>query len=81
MLKDTRLYQLVEPITKALEDNRQADIRPFLDGLSSAEIARLIDAMPKETRQLVWPYVSTEQVGEVLLSTHKKLRLPVYYHR
>lgn len=74
MLKDTRLYQLVEPITKALEDNRQADIRPFLDGLSSAEIARLIDAMPKETRQLVWPYVSTEQVGEVLLSTHKKLR-------
>lgn len=80
MPQNTKLYQQADLIAQVLEDDEQADIAPLLVGFAPPEIARLLDSMPTETRQLVWPYVSTEDMAEVLLAAHKDLRRELARH-
>ena len=80
MPQNTKLYQKADLIAQVLEGDSQADIAPLLVGFTPPEIARLLDSMPTETRQLVWPYVSTEYMAEVLLAAHKDLRRELARH-
>lgn len=58
----TRLHQL----NKALESGTYIQIRHMLNGLTPAEIARLIESMQPNARLILWRLINTEASGEVL---------------
>ncbi|MFA7680454.1 MAG: magnesium transporter [Pigmentiphaga sp.] len=56
------------PIVEALvQRQHDAELAAFLDDLHPADVAFILESLPKEERQLVWQLVKSERNGEILL--------------
>jgi len=67
---ETRLAQL----TEALESGRMRRLKPMLHSLHPAEIALLLESIPRAKRELVWRLVPDEDHGETLLHVNDEVR-------
>lgn len=57
-----------------LHEGTLAQVERELHELHPAEIAHLLEALPREQRQAVWNLVSTEQEGDILLQVNDDVR-------
>ncbi|NND69348.1 MAG: magnesium transporter, partial [Halioglobus sp.] len=53
-------------LTSALESGTFVDVRRMLNGLSSADVAHLLESSPPKFRHALWQLVEVEAEGEVL---------------
>jgi magnesium transporter len=69
-LKDTRLAALRE----ALQSGTLRQAQRMVSTLHPAEIALLIESMPRRQRELVWELIGPELEGDVLLELNENIR-------
>lgn len=79
-------YKLVDGLVRLQEDQRHhlaksivqkqnfAGLQNMLDKLHSADIARILEALPLEDRLILWRMVTSERDGEVLLEVSDAVR-------
>lgn len=70
----TKLNELASIISKRMDVEPAFNFAPLLADLSSSEIARLIEALPREFRSALWSGLSSAHKGEVLLYLHRDIR-------
>lgn len=63
-----------ETLLQLLEDKNTAQITSLLEEMHPADIAHWLESLPSEQRNFVWPLLSTENTGEVLLHLNEELR-------
>lgn len=63
--------QVLQTLIEA-EDTEQIDA--LLDEMHPADIAHWLESLPSNERELVWPLLSSEIIGEVLLHLNDELR-------
>ena len=68
MVED-ELELLRQEVSAALETDDQAAISKLLSGISEAETALLLNSLPSQQRDAVWPLIQPEELGAVLLET------------
>jgi magnesium transporter len=61
-------------VLAALAADDRARVREILAALHPADIARVLEGLPPDSRPTVWAAVATEQVGEVLLELPEAVR-------
>lgn len=64
----------LQAFTDLLRDGTLAQVERELHELHPAEIAHLLEALPREERDAVWELVSAEQEGDVLLQVNDDVR-------
>jgi magnesium transporter len=64
----------LQAFTDLLRDGTLAQVERELRELHPAEIAHLLEALPREQRDAVWELVSPEQEGDVLLQVNDDVR-------
>jgi len=64
----------LQAFTDLLRDGTLAHVERELRELHPAEIAHLLEALPREQRDAVWDLVSKEQEGDVLLQVNDDVR-------
>ena len=62
---DTTQKQL-DKLSLALDSGTLVDVRRMLNGLSSADVAHLIESSPPRVRHVLWKMVEFEREGEIL---------------
>lgn len=65
----------LESLREAIDSGRLSRVRRLLAALPSAEIADLLESMPKPLREVAWELVDPEQDGEVLVHLNDEVRL------
>jgi magnesium transporter len=73
MIEDN-IEQLRQNIWLALEDNSESAIKSVIDGIGIAELANLLESLPSQQRDLVWPQIDPTLLGGVLLETGDEVR-------
>ncbi|MGN8159151.1 magnesium transporter [Salinisphaera sp. RV14] len=68
------LEQRLASLNAALESGRMRRLKPMLASLSPAEIALLLEAVPRAKREVVWALVPDEDHGETLLHVNDEVR-------
>ena len=63
------IEQLRQDISLALDAEDEAELSKLLAGVGVAETARLLDSLPSQQRDSIWPLLAPEELGEVLLET------------
>src|SRR5688572_17307750 len=67
-----------DPLTLTLaaleSDGDHARLRGILADLHPADIARVLEGLPPESRQTVWREIDAEKMGEVLLELPEAIR-------
>ena len=66
----TRLQQF----SKVLQSGTLQQLQLMLNGLFAAEIAHLLESLPREKREFVWELVEPELQGDVLLDVNDDIR-------
>lgn len=66
--------QLRQEITTALEQSDRAVIRELLQATNVAQVADLLESLPPAQRDLIWPEVTLQKYGHVLLETGDEVR-------
>ncbi len=61
--------QLRQDISLALDQADTTEISKILSDLSAAEIALLLDSLPPQQRETLWPMIEPGELGAVLLET------------
>ncbi len=61
--------QLRQDISLALDQADTPEINKILSDLSAAEIALLLDSLPSQQRETLWPLIEPGEIGAVLLET------------
>lgn len=69
--EDEHRHELVSMLT---HKQHESEIRQVLDGLHSADIAYLLEALPLEDRLQVWDLVRQDRDGEILLEVSDSVR-------
>jgi len=64
----------LQSFTDLLRDGTLARVERELHELHPAEIAHLLEALPREQRDAVWQLVSKDQEGDVLLQVNDDVR-------
>jgi len=64
----------LQRFSEALEGGRLANIRHMVNELYPAEIAHLLESLPRNERALVWELVDSEKSGEVLSYVNDDVR-------
>lgn len=64
----------LEGFTDLLRDGTLAHVERELRELHPAEIAHLLEALPREQREAVWDLVSKDQEGDILLQVNDDVR-------
>lgn len=64
----------LEILAEALQSGTLLQARMMLNSLHPAEIARLLESLPLEQRDLVWELVDPQQEGDVLLYVNDAVR-------
>ncbi len=59
--------QLRQDISVALDADDSAEISKILSGVSVAETAMLLDSLPSQQRDSVWPLIQPDDLGAILL--------------
>lgn len=73
MIEDD-IEQLRQNITLALEDEDIISAASILDAIDTAQISNLLESLPLQQRNLIWPLISSDLLGEVLLETGDEVR-------
>jgi magnesium transporter len=63
------IEQLRQEISIALDAEDNAELSRLLAGVGIAETARLLDSLPSQQRDAIWPLLAPEELGAVLLET------------
>ena len=63
------IEQLRLDISLALETDDRLEIAKTLSAISVAETAMLLDSMPAQQRDTLWPLIDPSQLGAILLET------------
>ena len=63
------IEQLRQDISQALDAEDEAELSKLLAGVGVAETARLLDSLPSQQRDSIWPLLAPEELGAVLLET------------
>ncbi len=61
------IEQLRQDISLALEADDQVELSKILSSVGAAEIAMLLDSLPLQQRDLIWPLIDPAELGPVLL--------------
>ncbi|HEB56764.1 MAG TPA: magnesium transporter [Gammaproteobacteria bacterium] len=64
----------LKKFTKALRKQRMDKIEAFLLDMHPAEIAHLLESLPSDQREIIWPHIPVEAEGEVLLHLNDNVR-------
>ena len=64
----------LQTLAEALESGRMVHIREMVNDLHPAEIAHLLESLPKHERELVWELVEQDKDGDVLLYVNDEVR-------
>lgn len=73
MIEDN-IEQLRQNISIALEDDNDSAITRVIDGIGIAELANLLESLPSQQRDLIWPQIDPILLGGVLLETGDEVR-------
>ena len=73
MIEDS-IEQLRQDISIALEDDDVSAITRVIDGIGIAELANLLDSLPSQQRDVIWPQIDPVLLGGVLLETGDEVR-------
>jgi len=65
---------ITDEFIDSLDQGNWTDIKQYLKSLHAADIADVIEAIPRDMRELVWKQVDISVMGEVLLSLHGEVR-------
>ena len=65
--------QLRQDVSDALEAEDPTEISKLLSGISEAETAMLLDSLPSQQRDALWPLIQPDELGEVLLETQDEV--------
>ena len=65
---------LLETISASLRDDQPEKIVELLSEMHPAEIAHLLESLPVNQREKVWPYVPVDTDGEILLHLNDEAR-------
>jgi len=71
---DTHQHESVENISTLLADGHTAALKEQLNNLHPAEIAHILEALPREARELAWDLVDAELSGDVLTFVNDEVR-------
>jgi len=63
------IEQLRQDISLALDAEDETELSKLLAGVGVAEIARLLDSLPSQQRDSIWPLLAPEELGTILLET------------
>jgi magnesium transporter len=66
--------QRLQALTELLDKGTLAQVERELREMHPAEIAHLLEALPREQRDAVWELVNAEQEGDVLLQVNNAVR-------
>ncbi len=64
----------LKQFTKALRKQQMDKIAAFLLDMHPAEIAHLLESLPSDQRNIIWPHIPVEAEGEVLLHLNDNVR-------
>jgi magnesium transporter len=73
VVQDQEVHVLTQ-LTDAVADGNVDQIEALLEKLHPADIAHLLDSLPAEQRDFIWPHVPAEHEGEVLLHLNDESR-------
>jgi magnesium transporter len=73
MIEDN-IERLRQDISAALEAGDDDLVSEILDNINVAEISSLLDSMPSQQRDLLWPKIEPAYLGAVLLETGDEVR-------
>lgn len=73
MIEDD-IEQLRQDITLALETDDIISVSSMLDAIDTAQISNLLESLPLQQRDVIWPLISPDLLGEVLLETGDEVR-------
>ncbi len=65
----------LDRLSNALDSGTFVDVRRMLNGLSSADVAHLLESSPPKFRQVLWQLVEVEREGEVIGELTDELRV------
>jgi magnesium transporter len=66
---EEEIENLRQDISTALDSEDDAEISRLLADISIAETARLLDSLPSQQRDSIWPLLAPEELGAILLET------------
>ena len=64
---------LRQEVSDALELDDSVEISKLLSGISQAETAMLLDSLPSQQRDALWPLIQPDELGAVLLETQDEV--------
>ncbi len=64
----------LQQVTEALSEQQMDRIDAILQDMHPAEIAHLLESLPSDQREIVWPHTPAESEGEVLLHLNDNVR-------
>ncbi len=70
--EETRNY--LKKFTRALRAQQMDKIESILQKMHPAEIAHLLESLPSDQREIIWPHLPVEAEGEVLLHLNDNIR-------
>jgi magnesium transporter len=73
VVQDQEVHILTQ-LTDAVADGNIDQIEALLEKLHPAEIAHLLESLPAEQRDFIWPHVPAEHEGEILLHLNDEAR-------
>ncbi len=73
MIEDD-IEQLRQDVSVALETEDITALAKILDGINIAQTSNLLDSLPSQQRDLIWPQIDPACLGAVLLETGDKVR-------
>ena len=73
MIEDD-IEQLRQDMALALENNDFIRVSSLLEAVDSTQISNLLDSLPPQQRDLIWPQINPSILGEVLLETGDEVR-------
>ncbi len=73
MIEDD-IEQLRQDVSVALETEDITALVKILDGINIAQTSNLLDSLPSQQRDLIWPQIDPACLGAVLLETGDKVR-------
>ncbi len=73
MIEDD-IEQLRQDVSVALETEDTTALAKILDGINIAQTSNLLDSLPSQQRDLIWPQIDPACLGAVLLETGDKVR-------
>lgn len=67
---ETRLLYIQE----RLDEQDTSALAALFDALETVETTRILESFPQKTRDLLWPLIPTEDIGEVLAGVDEEIR-------